>query len=109
RSQANPGSLMIEKLAQLEKTHSELTQRLADPALLADHKAYADTNRALSEIRHVVELYREYTETTRQLAENEELVATLAKDDELFSMAQEERDKLGLRITELEELLRREL
>ena len=47
---------MIEKLAQLERTHSELTQRLADPALLADHKAYADTNRALSEIGHVVSL-----------------------------------------------------
>jgi len=47
---------MIEKLAQLERTHSELSQRLADPALLADHKAYADTNRALSEIRHVVSL-----------------------------------------------------
>lgn len=100
---------MIEKLAQLEKTHAELTQRLADPALLADHKAYADTNRALAEIHHVVALYRDYTAARRHLAENEELLATLAKDDELFALAHEERDKLLGRIADLEELLRREL
>src|SRR5215470_7218670 len=52
---------MIEKLAQLEKTHEELTQRLADPAVLADRKVYAETNKALAEIHPVVELYREYS------------------------------------------------
>ena len=41
---------MIEKLAQLEKTHEELTQRLADPAVLTDRKVYAETNKALAEI-----------------------------------------------------------
>jgi peptide chain release factor 1 len=100
---------MIEKLAQLEKTHAELTQRLADPALLADHKAYADTNRALSEIRHVVDLYRDYSATQRQIAENQELLAALGKDDELFALAQEERDQLQQRTASLEEQLRREL
>jgi peptide chain release factor 1 len=100
---------MIEKLAQLEKTHSELTQRLADPALLADHKAYADTNRALSEIRHVVSLYRDYSAALRQLAENQELLAGLGRDDELFALAHEERDELQRRIQHLEEELRREL
>jgi peptide chain release factor 1 len=100
---------MIEKLAQLEKTHSELTQRLADPALLADHKAYADTNRALSEIRHVVDLYREYSAAGRQLADNEELVSGLDKDDDLFALAQEERTQLQQRIARLEQDLRREL
>jgi peptide chain release factor 1 len=100
---------MIEKLAQLEKTHTELTQRLADPALLADHKAYADTNRALSEIRHVVDLYREYSAAARQLAENHELLAGLGKDDELYALAQEERDQLQLRIAGLEDELRLEL
>jgi peptide chain release factor 1 len=100
---------MIEKLAQLEKTHAELTQRLADPALLADHKAYADANRALSEIRHVVDLYREYSATQRQLAENQELLAALGKEDELFALAEEERDQLQQRTTTIEEQLRREL
>jgi peptide chain release factor 1 len=100
---------MIEKLSQLEKTHDELTQRLADPALLADHKAYADTNRALSEIRHVVDLYREYATVQRQLDENQELLAGLGKDDELFAMAQDERDQLQRDTAALEERLRIEL
>jgi peptide chain release factor 1 len=100
---------MIEKLAQLEKTHSELVQRLADPALLADHKAYADTNRALSEIHHVVALYREHSAARRRLAENQELLAGLGKEDELFALAQEERGELERRIQQLEEELRREL
>ncbi|HXO27283.1 MAG TPA: PCRF domain-containing protein, partial [Thermoanaerobaculia bacterium] len=100
---------MIEKLAQLERTHSELTQRLADPALLADHKAYADTNRALSEIGHVVSLYREYSAARRQLVENQELLAGLGRDDELFALAHEEREELQRRIERLEEELRREL
>ena len=100
---------MIEKLAQLERTHAELTQRLADPALLADHKAYADTNRAISEISHVVALYREYAAALRRQAENQELLAGLGKDDELFALAQEEREQLQQRVQQLEEDLRREL
>jgi peptide chain release factor 1 len=100
---------MIEKLSQLEKTHAELTQRLADPALLADHKAYAETNRALAEIHHVVGLFRDYSAVERQLVENQELLAGLGKDDELYLLAVEERDQLQERRGRLEEDLRREL
>ncbi|MDP9122364.1 MAG: peptide chain release factor 1 [Acidobacteriota bacterium] len=100
---------MIEKLAQLERTHQELTQKLSDPALLSDHKAYADTNRALSEISHVVELYRGYTEVRRQLAETDAMLSGMTKDDELYGMAQEEHARLERRVTQIEEDLRLEL
>ncbi|HEY0783234.1 MAG TPA: peptide chain release factor 1 [Thermoanaerobaculia bacterium] len=100
---------MIEKLSQLEKTHEELTKRLADPQIFADRKAYTETNRALAEIGHVVELYRRFTATKRQLDETEEMLQTLPKDDELFALAHEERDGLRQRVAEVEEELRREL
>ncbi|HVT57830.1 MAG TPA: peptide chain release factor 1 [Thermoanaerobaculia bacterium] len=100
---------MIEKLAQLEKTHEELTQKLADPAILGDHKLYAETNRALSEIGHVVELYRAYRAARHQLAANQELLQTLAKDDELFALAQDERAELERRMATIEQQLRDEL
>jgi peptide chain release factor 1 len=100
---------MIEKLAQLEKTHEELTQRLADPGVLTDRKAYAETNKALSEISSVVELYREYKRVRQQRAETEEMLSGLAKGDELWEMAREEQEQLDLRIAELEERLRVEL
>ncbi len=100
---------MIEKLAQLEKTHEELTQRLADPAVLTDRKVYAETNKALAEINSVVDLYRDYKRLLQQSTETEEMLAGLSKDDELWEMARLERDELAGRIAALEEKLRVEL
>jgi len=100
---------MIEKLAQLEKTHEELSQRLANPAVLTDRKVYAETNKALAEISPVVELYREYKSLRQQSAETEEMLAGLSKGDELWEMAREEREQLVVRIADLEERLRVEL
>jgi peptide chain release factor 1 len=100
---------MIEKLASLEKTHEELTQRLVDPAVLTDPKAYRELNKALSEIDETVRTYREYKEIERQKRENEELLATLPKDDDLYELAYEERGSLLARSAEVEEQLRRDL
>jgi peptide chain release factor 1 len=100
---------MLEKLAQLEKTHAELTARLADPAVLGDHKSYAETNKALAEIDHVVGLYRTYSAVQRQRQETDEMLAGLAKDDDLWEMAREEREQLLARAAALEEDIRREL
>jgi peptide chain release factor 1 len=100
---------MIEKLAQLEKTHEELTQRLADPSVLTDRKAYTETNKALAEISPVVELYREYKRLRQQSEETDEMLAGLSKDDELWEMAREEREQLAARTADLEERLRVEL
>src|SRR5215217_5800073 len=100
---------MIEKLAQIERTHEELTQRLSDPAVFSDPKIYRELNKTLSEIDPAVRLYREYVKTRKQLDENEELLASVSKDDELFAMAHEEKIQLVARIAELEEQLRREL
>jgi peptide chain release factor 1 len=100
---------MLEKLAQIEKTHEELTQRLSDPAVLTDRKVYAETNKALSEISPLVRLYREYTSVQRQRAETAEMLDGMAKDDDLFEMAREERDQLDARLADIEERLRLEL
>jgi peptide chain release factor 1 len=100
---------MLDKLSQLEKTHEELTQRLADPAVFADPKAYRDLNKTLAEIDPAVRLYREYVKVRRERTANEELLASLPKDDELYALAQDEKQQLAARQEELEERLRREL
>ena len=100
---------MIEKLAQLEHTHEELTAKLADPEVLADRKVYTRTSKALADISHVVELYREYREVERQLGDIEEMLAGMGKGDELHDMALEEQERLSARAGDLEEKLRREL
>jgi peptide chain release factor 1 len=100
---------MIEKLAEIEKTHQELTQRLSDPAVFSDPKVYREVNKTLSEIDPAVRLYREYVKVRRQREENDELLASLAKDDDLYEMVQEEKQQLVTRVAELEEKLRLEL
>jgi peptide chain release factor 1 len=100
---------MIEKLAELEKTHQELTQRLADPAIFGDPKTYREVNKTLSEIDPAVRLYREYVKVRRQREENEEMLASLPKDDELHLLAQDEKEQLAARMAELEEQIRVEL
>ena len=100
---------MIEKLAELEKTHQELTARLSDPAIFGDPKTYREVNKTLSEIDPTVRLYREYVKVSKQREENEELLAGLPKDDDIYALAQDEKEQLAARIAELEERLRREL
>jgi peptide chain release factor 1 len=100
---------MIEKLAQLEKTHQELTERLSDPSIFSDPKIYREVNKTLSEIDPAVKLYREYVKIEQQKRENEELLSGLPKDDELYALAQDEKEQLVARAAELEERLRLEL
>jgi len=101
--------MMIEKLAQIERTHEELTSRLADPGVLADRKAYTEASKALSEITRAVELYRRHKEVTRQMAETTEMIDGLSREDELYALAKEELRSLGAEQAELEEALRVEL
>lgn len=100
---------MHEKLAQLESTHDDLTRMLADPDVLADPPKYTETNKALSEITHVVMLYRELKKLEAERDGAEEMLASLPKDDELYAMAQEERQGLVERLEALSEKIRVEL
>jgi peptide chain release factor 1 len=100
---------MFERLAEIEKKHDELAERLADPKLHSDPKAIAETSKKLSELAPVVGLFREYRRTQSQLRDTEELLAGISRDDELYSMALEEKRQLGERLSGIEEELRREL
>ena len=100
---------MHEKLAQLESTHDDLTRMLADPDVLADPAKYTETNKALSEITHVVALYRELKKLEEEREGAEEMLASLPKDDELYALAREEREGLVERLEALREEIRFEL
>jgi len=100
---------MLEKLSQLEATHSDLTHRLADPEVLADHKVYTETSKALAEIDRVVSLYRRYKSVTRQREETTEMLAGLKREDELYDLAEDELEQLAGEAENLEQELRREL
>jgi peptide chain release factor 1 len=100
---------MFEKLSEIEKTHSELTARLADPAVLAQPAELRQVSKALAELDPVVKLWRELQHVDRQLEENRELLGGLARGDELLALAEEERHGLEARRAELAEALRQEM
>jgi peptide chain release factor 1 len=100
---------MIEKLAEIEKTHDELTARLADPAVLAQPQQVREVSKALADLEQVVKLYRELRTVDRQRVENAELLASLGKGDELAGLAEEERASLESRREALLADLKREI
>jgi len=100
---------MNDQLLELEKQHEELTQRLADPGLLSDPRAYGETSKKLAELGPVVELSRRLREVAEKRRENQELLDGLEREEELYAMAVEEREELAALEEKLEEKLRVEL
>ncbi len=100
---------MIDRLAELEKTHDELAARLADPAVLAQPAQVREVSKALSDLEPVVRLYRELRQVERQHVENRELLRSLARGDELAALAEEESAALDARREALLAELKREI
>ena len=100
---------MIDQLIELEKAHEELTAKLADPEVHADQDAFREASKKLAEIAPVIGLFRQFRATEDELAETNEMLGGLTKDDELFLMAQEEKERLQQEVESLHEKLRIEL
>jgi peptide chain release factor 1 len=101
--------MMIDRLAEIERTHEELTSRLADPTVLADRKAYTDASKALAEISRAVELYRRLKEVAKEIGETREMLSGLSPGDELRGLAEDELASLESEKERLEDDLRVEL
>ena len=100
---------MLDKLEQIEHTFDELTAKLADPDVLKSPAQVRDTSRALAELNPVVELFHRYKRTREELDQTAELLSELDRDDDLFSMATEERQSLQAALDALEEKVKQEL
>jgi peptide chain release factor 1 len=100
---------MLEQLEAIEKQYDELAERLGDPELIADNKAFAEAGRKFSELGQIVTLFREYKAADKQRQDTDEMLEGLAKDDELYEMALGEKNELEEQIGTLEEKLREEL
>ncbi len=100
---------MLEQLTAIEEQYEALTEKLADPALAADQKAFVEASKKLAELGGLVKLYREYKTVDEQRGKTEQMLAELAKDDELYELAQLEKAELDETIAGLEERLKEEL
>lgn len=99
---------MIEKLKQLEEEFKDLEKRLADPALMADQKKYAELSRRHKELSVVMELYEEYKSCLAEETDAQQVLEG-EKDEEMRVLAQDQLDKALERKGELEDKLKMEL
>ncbi len=93
----------LKKLDAVEKRFEELTQMLADPAVVGDRKKYTQIAREHAELSQIVETYRDYKKILEEIAGNKELLED--SDEELVKLAREELKELEVKREELEKRL----
>ena len=95
---------MFAKLENLERKYEELEQQIASPEVLEDQERYRKLTKAHSDLKEVVDVFREYKDAEASLAANQELAQD--PDPEMRLMVQEENAILQARLPELEEKLK---
>ncbi len=96
---------MFDKLAGVEKRHTELEQLLSDPEVVKDLDAYQQYAREHSDVTKIITPYRAYKQVLKEL---EGSVALLRDGDpEIKELAREEVDALNERKAELEAELKK--
>ncbi len=95
---------MFDKLAGVEERFCQLEQLLSDPKVLQDRGAFQKYSREHADLSDIVNVFRIYKQTDRELDESLELLKDA--DPEIKSMAKEEFDRLTARKAELEEQLK---
>jgi peptide chain release factor 1 len=91
----------VEKLEQLEKRFEELTQQMADPAVITDGDRYRKVTKEHSELSELVGKYREWKQVDNSLSQARGMLQET--DPELKEMAQEEVTRLTPEGEKLEE------
>ncbi|ANM32105.1 peptide chain release factor 1 [Acidobacteria bacterium Mor1] len=95
---------MLEKLEGLEKRFEELNESMADPEVVADREKYKEVTKTYTELKPIVENYREFRAATEELEGSRELLNS--GDPEMAEMAGEEVTRLEGRLEELEQELK---
>ncbi len=92
---------LTDRLDELVRTHTELTESLADPAVLGDAARYRRTARRQAELQEVVDVYARYRQAREDAGAARELAGDAgAEDRELFRAEAEENDAESARLTE---------
>jgi peptide chain release factor 1 len=93
-----------QKLDAIERHFEELTEQMADPAVIGDSAQYRKVSKAQSELGDIVGKYREWKTASRNLAEARGMLTET--DAEIQAMAQDEVARLEPEITRIEDELK---
>jgi peptide chain release factor 1 len=98
-------NLLLDRLRSVEARYDDLTQQLADPAVVSDSKRYQKTAKAHAELGELVEKFRQYKDLERGIAETRAMLRE-ETDLELKVMAEEELAGLEDRLSQCEHQLK---
>ena len=90
-----------QKLSQLEKRSDELTQLMADPAVISDGDQYRKVTKEQAELSEVVGKYRDWKSVEDALSQARAMLQE--KDPDLRVMAEEEVARLDPELARIEE------
>ena len=96
---------MFDKLAEVEEKYEALEQKLADPEVVQDPRAYQQVAKAHAGLAEIVGKWRQYKQAKRQLADTESMLSERL-DGELRELAELEIDDLKEKIARFEDDLR---
>lgn len=102
-----PHDRLIAKLDELSQQFDDIERQLTDPAVVSDPRKLQPLGSRRAALRDVVEPYRQWLRLTRQIADNEELLA--AGDAELAELAELELPDLREQAATLLESISSEL
>jgi peptide chain release factor 1 len=95
---------LASKLDQLEKRFDELTQQMADPAIISDADQYRKVTKAQSELSDIVAKYREWKKVEDSLSQARPMLQD--PDPDLKAMAEMEITELEPQKVQIEEDLK---
>jgi len=97
---------MFDKLSAIEERYNELSEKVSDPAVIADSANFAKLCKEQSDIAPIVEKYKEYKAAKDTIAEGEEIIADPDMDKEMKELAEEEIKEAKERIEALSQELK---
>ncbi|HRI57068.1 MAG TPA: peptide chain release factor 1 [Anaerolineae bacterium] len=96
---------MFESLKNVEKRYNDIGELMADPQVATDYEQMARLAKERSELEEMVESYRRYRTTLRELDDARGLLAEEGQDAELIALARDEIERLEAEVEGLEQRL----
>ena len=101
--------MFFKKLQRAEDRYREIEQMLTLPEVVSDNKEYSKLIKEYSSLTPIVDKYREYAITKRNMEDSDDMMRDSSLDSELRDMAEEDyrtnRDKVEQLTEELKILL----
>jgi peptide chain release factor 1 len=96
---------IFEDIQKIKARYDDLTQKLADPAVLADSNRLREAAKERGGLESIVKKWSEYSAVAQNIADDEQIIQS-SKDQELVAIAKGEAEELRAKLGVLEKELR---